>query len=236
MLDANAFRTIVQPTPMAVTQADLPIRLDVFDTDGRKVAERFLGRLARDHGLAVDLETIPELRAGHAELVYDFRDGGGADGWLHALFRWEDRASGHVAESSFGAHMFNTLMTYRDEPQSYSGPPPGLTTRLFLRLGEPGRRSFAVLIYPASAPWAAQSATVLALHDAAGTPIAEARLAIACGGSALVRPEPVFGAALLERAGTHGYVLVRDPTCRLFGYHGLEDAAGAFSLDHMFGF
>ena len=132
--------------------------------------------------------------------------------------------------------MFNTLMTWRDEPQSYSGPPPGLTTRLFLRLGEPGRRSFAALIYPASAPWAAQSATVLALHDATGKPIAEERLAIACGGSALVRPEAVFGAALLARAGTDGYVLVRDTTCRLFGYHGLMDAAGGFSCDHMFGF
>ncbi len=236
VLDPAEFRTIVQPTPMAVTQADLPVRLDLFDTDGRMVAQRFLGRLPRDHGLAVDLDTIPELRAGHAELVYDFRDGGGADGWLHALFRWEHRASGHAAESSFGAHMFNTLMTWRDEPQSYSGPPPGLTTRLFLRLGEPGRRSFAVLIYPASAPWAAQSATVLALHDATGKPIAEERLAIACGGSALVRPEAVFGAALLARAGTDGYMLVRDTTCRLFGYHGLMDAAGGFSCDHMFGF
>jgi len=31
-------------------------------------------------------------------------------------------------------------------------------------------------------------------------------------------------------------VLVRDATCRLFGYHGLMDEAGGFSLDHMFGF
>jgi len=31
-------------------------------------------------------------------------------------------------------------------------------------------------------------------------------------------------------------VLVRDLTCRLFGYHGLMDDAGGFSLDHMFGF
>ena len=236
VLDPLLFRTFVQPTPMAVSQADLPVRLDLFDTDGRMVAQRFLGRLARDHALALDLDTIPELCAGHGELVYDFRAGGAADGWLHALFRWEKRASLHAADSSFGAHVFNTLMTWRDEPQSYSGPPPGLSTRLFLRLGEPGRRSFAVLIYPASASWAAQSATVLALHDAAGTPIAEERLAIACSGSALVRPEAVFGAALLGRAGTDGYVLVRDGTCRLFGYHGLEDATGGFSLDHMFGF
>jgi hypothetical protein len=256
VLDPAAFRTLVQPTPMALSQADLPVRLDLFDAAGALVGQRFLGRLARDHGLALDLDTIPGLRAGHAELVYDFRDGGGADGWLHALFRWEHRASGHVAESSFGAHVFNTVMTWRDEPQSYSGPPPGLSTRLFLRLGSPGWRSFAVLIYPASAPaalpWAARSTTALVLHDAAGTPIGEAKLAIPCGGSALVRPEAAFGAAALAAAGADGYVLVRDTTCRLFGYHGLMagtpgdgdgDAnaganleAGGFSLDHMFGF
>ena len=32
--------------------------------------------------------------------------------------------------------------------------------------------------------------------------------------------------ALLRRAGRDGYVLVRDATCRLFGYHGLMDEAG----------
>ena len=95
----------------------------------------------------------PAPAQGHAELVYDFREGGQADGWMHALVRYEDRRSGHAAETSFGAHIFNTAMTYKDEPQSYSGPPPGLTTRLFLKLGDTRRRSFAVLIYPASAPW-----------------------------------------------------------------------------------
>ncbi|MDE2006147.1 MAG: hypothetical protein KGI51_06245, partial [Rhodospirillales bacterium] len=236
VLDPARFRTIVLPTPMAVAQADLPVRLDLFDTEGRPAGQRFLGRLPRDHAVAVDCDSFPDLREGHAELVYDFRDGGGADGWLHALFRWEHRASGHEAEASFGAHIFNTVMTWRDEPQSYSGPPPGLSTRLFLQLGEAGRRSFAVLIYPASACWHERSATALILHDAAGRPIAEARIAIACGGSATVRPEAVFGAAALARATDAGYVLVRDPTCRLFGYHGLEDEAGGFALDHMFGF
>ncbi|HVB68295.1 MAG TPA: hypothetical protein VNE67_10625, partial [Acetobacteraceae bacterium] len=215
---------------------DLPVRLDLFDAEGQAAGQHFLGRLPRDHALAVDLDSFPGLREGHAELVYDFRDGGGADGWLHALFRWEHRRSGHVAEASFGAHIFNTIMTWRDEPQSYSGPPPGLSTRLFLQLGEPGRRSFAVLIYPASAPWIARSATALVLHDAAGAAIAEERIAIACGGSAVVRPEAVFGPAALGRAGEAGYVLVRDPGCRLFGFHGLEDGAGGFALDHMFGF
>ncbi len=132
---------------------------------GTRWRRRFLGCLARDHDVALEVD---DVAAGHAELVYDFRDGGEADGWLHALFRYEDRQSGHVAESSFGGHIFNTMMTYRDEPQSYGGPPPGLSTRLFLKLGDARRRSFAVLIYPASAPWHAQSATVLMLHDGAG--------------------------------------------------------------------
>ena len=235
VLPRDRFRSIVQPTPMAESQATLPLRLDVFDPAGRKVAERFLGCLPRDHAVAVDFDDIA-VESGHAELVYDFRDGGAADGWLHALFRYEDRQSGHVAESSFGAHMFNTVMTWRDEPQSYSGAPPGLSTTLFLRLGDVRRRSFAVLIYPASAPWHPASATLLKLHDGAGQQIAEQSLAIACCGSAMVSPMEIFGAAALQEAGPDGYVLVRDATCRLFGYHGLMDDAGGFSLDHMFGF
>ena len=235
VLPRARFRSLVLPTPMAETQTNLPIRLDVFDTAGRKAAERFLGCLPRNHALAVDFDAI-DIDAGHGELVYDFRAGGTADGWLHALFRYEDRHSGHAAESSFGAHMFNTVMTYRDEPQSYSGPPPGLTTTLFLRLGEAPRRSFGVLIYPASAPWHKQSATELQLHDGAGTPLAEQRVSIACCGSVMVWPHEIFDAEALQRAGPDGYVLVRDATCRLFGYHGLMDERGGFSLDHMFGF
>jgi hypothetical protein len=127
-------------------------------------------------------------------------------------------------------------MTFKDEPQSYAGPPPGLSTRLFLKLGDDRRRSFAVLIYPASAPWHERSSTTLLLHDGDGRLIAQSALSIACSGSATVRPHEAFDAALLAAAGPNGYVLVRDPTCRLFGYHGLMDAAGAFSLDHMFGF
>ena len=235
VLPQARFSTIVQPTPMAESQANLPIRIDVFDPAGRLVAERFLGRLPRNHDLALDLAELG-AEGGHAELVYDFREGGDADGWLHCLVRYQDRTSGHAAETSFGAHIFNTLMTYKGEPQSYNGPPPGLTTRLFLRLGEESRRSFATLIYAASAAWEPFSTTTLLLHDAAGTVIAEQPLAIACSGSAMVWPHETFGPALLQQAGARGYVLIRDTTCRLFGYHGLMDDHGGFSLDHMFGF
>ena len=235
VLKRDRFRSIVLPTPMAERQASLPVRVEVFDPEGRRVAERFLGNLARDHDLALDLADLG-AEEGHAELVYDFRDGGEADGWLHCLVRYESRTSAHAAESSFGAHIYNTAMTYKDEPQSYSGPPPGLSTRLFLKLGMGSRRSFACVIYPASAGWHARSSTTLVLHDSAGEPIAERPLSIACSGSAMVWPHEQFGEALMSQAGALGYVIIRDSTCRLFGYHGLMDEAGAFSLDHMFGF
>jgi hypothetical protein len=235
ILPPAKFRSIIQPNPMAEWQNTLPLRLDVFDSDGHLVTQRFLGNLARDHDLALDLDEVG-AQEGHAELVYDFRDGGHADGWLHGLFRYEHRESGHVADTSFGAHIFNTAMTYKDEPQSYAGPPPGLSTRLFLKLGDGVRRSFAVLIYPASASWHPYSSTELHLVDSAGDVIETRDLKIACSGSTMVWPDHVFGEAAIAQAGSGGYVLVRDGTCRLFGYHGLMDAAGGFSLDHMFGF
>ena len=141
-----------------------------------------------------------------------------------------------LAESSFGAHIFNTIMTYRDEPQAYTGPPPGLRTTLFLKLGDARRRSFAVLIYPASSPWHATSETSLLLHDASGRVIGEKTISIPCSGSMMVWPHKAFGGDAMREAGSDGFVLVRDTTCRLFGYHGLMDDAGGFSLDHMFGF
>jgi hypothetical protein len=236
VLPPDRFRSIVQPTPMAHTQATLPLRLDLFDQEGRKTEEVFLGCLTRGHDFMLEVADLRGATEGHGELVYDFRDGGEADGWMHALFRYEDRITGHEAETSFGAHIFNTAMTYKDEPQSYSGKPPGLTTRLFLKLGQGRRRSFAVLIYPASAAWHPRSTTRLLLHDGLGQVIAERSLAIACSGSATVLPDAAFAPAELREAGAEGYVLIRDETCRLFGYHGLTDEAGGFSLDHMFGF
>ncbi len=235
VLDPTRFRSIVQPAPMAERQTTLPLRVDLFDADGTKTGERFLGCLPRDHGLALDLADLGAAE-GHAELAYDFREGGEADGWMHALVRYEDIGSGHVAETSFGAHIFNTAMVYRDEPQSYSGPPPGLSTRLFLKLGDAARHSFSALIYAASAPWHPRSSTRLVLHDGGGAVLAERSIEIRCCGSTMVWPHEIFGAALLGQAGPAGYVLIRDATCRLFGYHGLMDEAGAFSLDHMFGF
>jgi hypothetical protein len=174
--------------------------------------------------------------AGHVELVYDFANGGSGDGWLHALFRYRHRLSGHAAETSFGAHVFNTILVYKDEPQSYVGRPPGLSTRLFLRLGEGDHDTFCHLIYPASLPWRPRSATEIILYDREGAEIARTALAIPCSGSRLLRYHALFSEAIRVEAGAGAYAVIRDPTCRLFGYHGLLGQGGAFSLDHMFGF
>jgi hypothetical protein len=232
---------VALPTPMARSQEDLPVALIVYDGSGRECARHRFGRLLRRHSVAVDLDAVINGAAlpsgyGHLELIYDFSDGGDGDGWLHGLFRYEERASGHVAETSFGAHVFNTVLTYKDEPQSYAGRAPGLSTRLFLRLGGASEDTFCHLIYPASMPWHGESATDLVLQDAGGREVARRRVAIPCSGSLFWRYGEMFDEGLRDRAGLNAYIIVRDATCRLFGYHGLLAPGGAFSLDHMFGF
>jgi hypothetical protein len=241
ILPRRTWRSVALPTPMARSQEDLPIAVIVYDGSGRECARHRFGRLLRRQSVAVDLDAVIDGAGlpsdfGHLELVYDFADGGAGDGWLHGLFRYEDRASGHVAETSFGAHVFNTVLTYKDEPQSYAGRPPGLSTRLFLRLGEAPHDTLCHLIYPASTPWHEESATDLVLHDAGGRELARQRVAIPCSGSLFWRYSEMFDRDLRDRVGSGAYIIIRDTTCRLFGYHGLLAQGGAFSLDHMFGF
>ncbi len=239
ILPRGEWESLLLPTPMAESQRDLPIAALVYDADGREIAHHKFGRLPRDHAVALPLDTLAAAgnAYGHVELVYDFAAGGDGDGWLHALFRYRHRRSSHAADSSFGAHIFNTLMVYRDEPQSYVGRPPGLSTRLFLRLGDDAAYdTFCHLIYPASAPWRAASATEIILCDRAGNEIARTNLAIPCSGSRLLHYRTLFDTVTRARAGGGAYAIIRDPTCRLFGYHGLLGQGGAFSLDHMFGF
>ena len=243
ILPLARYRSVALPTPMATCQRHLPLAAVIYDADGSEIARHRFGRMARSAMTLLDIDaalaaarTSLQSGYGHVELVYDFASGGEADGWLHGLFRYEDRANGHVAETSFGAHVFNTPVVYKSEPQSYTGHPPGLSTRLFLRLGDAPTDAFCHLIYPASAPWHAQSTTELALHDRHGAEVAKQAITIACGGSRLWRYSEMFGEQARRAAGSGAYVMIRDTTCRLFGYHGLINEGSAFSLDHMFGF
>jgi len=245
VLPPDRWRSEVLPTPMTTCQEELPVTALIIDASGKELKRHRFGRLPRYHHAAVDMGSLLDGNAslpsgyGHMELIYDFADGGGvggADGWLHALFRYQSIDSGHAAETSFGAHIFNTVLTYRDEPQSYVAQPPGLSTRLFLRLGREPLDTICHLIYPSSTPWHGKSRTRIILYDGAGVETAERELAIPCGGSRLWHYSEMFDAAERTRAGEQAYIVIRDPTCRLFGYHGLLSASGAFSLDHMFGF
>jgi hypothetical protein len=239
ILPRGEWQSLVLPTPMAIAQAELPIAAIAYDPEGGEIARHRFGRLPRSHRVELDLGALGQKLGegyGHVELVYDFTEGGDGDGWLHALFRYRHRVSGHAAETSFGAHVFNTILTYRDEPQSYSGRPPGLSTTLFLRLGDGNYDTLCHLIYPASLPWRPKSATEIILRDRAGREIARKSLAIPCSGSRLWRYNALFDETIRNAAGPGAYALIRDPTCRLFGYHGLVGRDGAFSLDHMFGY
>ncbi len=242
ILPLAQFSTSILATPMSTAQAELPVAIVAYDPDGKEVARQSLGRLPRNHRTVVEIDRlIPRGDGlgdgfGHAELVYDFADGGTADGWLHALFRYRAREGGHAAETSFGAHIFNTVLTYANEPQSYSGPAPGLSTRLFLRLGDEPADTMCHLIYAASTPWHPRSETDLILVRKDGEEVAHHRIEIPCGGSRLWRYSETFTAAERRAGGPGAHVVIRDVTCRLFGYHGVVNKAGAFSLDHMFGF
>ena len=204
ILPQGEYTSVALPTPMARGQASLPLVARFYDASGAPAGEKFLGNLARDHACAVETDGLKLASGyGHMELSYDFRDGGAGDGWIHALFRYARKnAPAHGADTSFGSHIFNTALVFKNEPQSYIGRPPGLTTRLFLRLGADGHDALCHLIYPASTPWHATSDTALELHDASGTKIAESKLAIPCSGSKLWRAGETFSAADLGGPAT----------------------------------
>ncbi len=243
VLPLERFESLILPTPMARGISHFPLKAIVFDASGEAILEHPFGNLPRDHASVLDVskllrETGRTLPAGygHVELVYDFEAGQEADGWMHGLFRYRDHISGHAAESSFGSHMFNSALVYKNEPQSYAGRPPGLTTRLFLRIGQKPYDTLCHLIYPASTSWHAKSDTALILMSREGQEIAHAQAAIPCSGSYHWRVSDTFEPDALEAAGEGAYAVIRDSTCRLFGYHGLVCGDVSFSLDHMFGF
>jgi len=245
ILPLGRWQNIILPTPMSTAQQNLPLTLLVYNSMGKQVAVFPLGKLERGNIKDLHINQLLGKKAdtefpdgfGHMELVYDFSQGGEADGWLHALMRYEDTVSGHNTETSFGSHIFNTALVYKSEPQSYSGKAPGLTTRLFLRLArEKDTDTICHLIYPASTPWHMQSTTDLILTDSKGTEMIKKTVHIPCSGSLFWTYHETFTKEERELAGEDPYIIIRDTTCRLFGYHGLLNGDNAFCLDHMFGF
>lgn len=241
ILPMDRWDSIALPTPMATEQHELPLALLAYDKNGVEILRQPLGKILRKDSTAINVSELLKGKSlpggfGHMELVYDFHAGTSVDGWLHGLFRYEDRNSGHAAETSFGAHVFNTVLVYKNQPQSYTGRVPGLSTRLFLRLGPSNLDTMCHLVYPASTPWHEKSQTDIILFDKHGTEHIKKTVNIACGGSLLWRYSEMFTEAERKQVGDGAYAMIRDTTCRLFGYHGLLSGEKAFSFDHMFGF
>lgn len=236
LLPTDHYTTSLLPTPMSRESQFMPLQVLVYDKEGNKKATHKMGNLPRHSIPALVLNDLVDLGEdyGHVELIYDFEKGEEADGWLHGLFRYEHKTLASQAETSFGSHIFNTAITYKNEPQSYKGPPPGLTTGIFLRTDEE-METFCHLIYPTSTTWHETSDTTLVLYTKEGKAIAETSLKIPNSGSRLWIYQDTFSSADREKA-RGGYVMIQDKTCRLFGYHGLRHKNGNFSLDHMFGF
>ena len=101
---------LVQARPETVASRRSATELDEYRLEakgqvlasGRAVGEHRFGALPRGHRVAFEVNELAQPlanRPGHLELSYDFTAGRDADGWLHALFRMEDRLSGHVAET-----------------------------------------------------------------------------------------------------------------------------------------
>ncbi|MCX8502321.1 MAG: hypothetical protein ORO03_11660, partial [Alphaproteobacteria bacterium] len=263
ILPLGDFNSLILPTPMSRSTQSLPLSLAIYSRDGRELAREFIGNLPRNHRRLIDASSLFRQAGaaatdyGHSELFYDLKAGGEVDGWLHALFRFQRQGtigSGQCADTSFGAHIYNIPFTFGSEPQSYLGPPPGLSTRLFLRVD--GRRdpthdrlindTICHLIYPSSAGiWHPQSETKLLLCNPAGTTVAERTIHIPQGGSFFFTVQTLFSTAEVELAtaetqasGTcrQPSLMVRDTTTRLFGFHGLTNPSGGLAFDHMFGF
>lgn len=227
------------PTPMSTSQHNLPLTATAYNSQGEKIGRQFLGCLPRNHQALLNLSELAikldDNEAGHIELTYDFQDGGAGDGWLHSLFRYTLKSSQHTAETSFGAHMFNHLITYKNEPQSYKGPPPGLSTRLFLRIALAPIKTLCHLSYPVGVQWHPISDTYLELKNRYGQSITEQIVNIPANGSYYFCCQDIFTAEQLKKAGNFAYIIIRDTTCRLFGYHGAR-LGDTFAFDHMFGF
>ena len=237
------WHNLALPTPAARGQNRLSLTIIAYDAEGREVLRHDPGLCERAAMPEIDVNALLAEQGitdpgfeGHFELLYDFAKGVDVDGWLHALFRYHDRLGGQTGDTSFGAHVFNLPVTFKDQPQSYAGRPPGLSTRLFARLMPAPLDAFVHLTYPCSGTWRPHSDTKITLHDRSGASLAEIRIDIPLNGSRVLHASRVFEAGILAEAGHRGYMIIEDRTCRLFGYHGVTGPDGQFALDHMFGF
>ncbi len=241
IMPINEYHSEILPTPMSRSLKHTPLKAIAYSSDGQELATHKFGNLPRNHKSYLDVnEFIKNIEFfktpgnyGNLQLVYDFEVGDDADGWMHGILKCKDKETEHFAETSFGSHIFNNITTYKGEPQSYKGPPPGLSTSLFLRVCPGKNNSLSYLIYPVSDVWHPKSNTLITLLDG-DQEIAKHEVQIDANGCYLLDCYKIFGKSTIMRLAKPSVSIV-DRTCRLFGYHMLKGSQ-AFSMDHMFGF
>src|SRR5947207_13238396 len=73
ILPRGKWQSLALPTPMALSQSELPIAAIIYDPDGREVARHAVGRLPRNHAAAQSFDEVAEAlgaRHGPVELVW----------------------------------------------------------------------------------------------------------------------------------------------------------------------
>src|SRR5256885_11828942 len=63
------YTTLFRSTPMAVSQAELPIVAIVYNSEGNQVTRHAFGRLPRDHATALDRKST-RLNSSHLVISY----------------------------------------------------------------------------------------------------------------------------------------------------------------------
>ncbi len=238
ILPTAKYDTVIVPTPMATTQNLLSLCCYIYNNSGSLIVQKDLGDIERSSSVAINVKDLlgdTKFAGGHIEISYKHDNIALADGWLHALACYTNNTTGQSAETSFGSHIYNIPLVYKNQPQTYKGNPPGLRTTLVLRtLG--GADTFCQLIYPCSKTWLPHSSTDLILHNAKGEQICKKRINIPMSGSILWSYKEMFSRDEQQQAGENNYIIIKDTTCRLFGFHGQVNSNDIFSFDHMFGF
>ena len=181
ILPGTEWESVLLPTPMALSQTELPLAALVYDRDGKRS-----GATSASAGC----RAITRRRCAR-------RVGDGARRRLRPC-RAGLRFRAHGGERRRLAARAVPLSPSRQRPcrrdqlrraclQYAAGlsrraailcrPAAGLSTRLFLRLGDGAYDTLCHLIYPASRPWRPVSATEIILHDRLGREVARAALA-----------------------------------------------------------
>jgi hypothetical protein len=241
ILPIDTFATEVLPTPMSRLITHMPLKVIIYSDGGQELAVHRFGNMPRNKITALSINELvkgidffkKKGNYGNMQIVYDMESGSEVDGWIHSILKYQNRNTGHLAETSFGSHIFNNITTYKNEPQSYKGPPPGLSTNLFLRVGTDGHNTMSYLMYPVSKEWHTHSNTAITLFDD-GDIISSQNIKIPANGCILVDCYKIFGEQIISNL-RKPHIIIADSTCRLFGYH-LLVTKDSFSLDHMFGF